>query len=85
VGVSDTGIGMTSQERSRIFRDFSRVRNAQTKKIPGSGLGLAIVRRIVEGYGGTVSVDSQPDRGSTFMVELPRCTMAHPQETKVAE
>ncbi len=76
IGVSDTGIGMTSQDRGRIFRDFARIRNAQTRKIHGTGLGLSIVRRIVEGYGGTVSVDSQPDRGSTFMVQLPRSAAA---------
>lgn len=69
--VTDNGIGMTPEEASGIFEDFVRVRNEQTRNIPGSGLGLAIVKRVVDLYGGTVRVESQPGVGSTFTVCLP--------------
>ncbi len=69
--VSDAGIGMTGEERKRLFQRFYRVRNEKTRRIPGSGLGLSIVRKIVETRGGSVQVESEPDKGSTFTVNLP--------------
>jgi len=68
--VQDTGIGMTQEEAGRLFGDFVRIHNARTKNILGSGLGLSIVKKLAELYGGTVSVTSEPDRGSTFTVVL---------------
>lgn len=72
VVVRDTGIGMTSEEAARLFRDFSRIRNDKTRDIPGSGLGLSIVKKIAELYRGCVHVESEPDVGSTFTVVLNR-------------
>ncbi len=67
----DTGIGMTADEASGLFHDFYRVRSRQTDGIPGTGLGLATVRRVLDEYNGTISVRSEPDRGSEFTVVLP--------------
>lgn len=68
--VTDTGIGMTDDERSQLFHEFVRIRNDKTREILGSGLGLSIVQKLAALYGGSVTVDSQPDTGSTFTVTL---------------
>lgn len=68
--VSDTGIGMSEEERERLFGEFVRIRNDKTLNILGSGLGLNIVKRITALYDGRVSVESTPDVGSTFSVVL---------------
>ena len=70
LAVSDTGIGMTVEESSRLFADFYRAKNPQTRDILGSGLGLSIVRRLAQLYDGAASAASQPDVGSTFTVVL---------------
>ena len=69
--VRDTGIGMSEEEVSQLFREFVRIKNSRTRGISGSGLGLSIVSRIVEVYGGSIQVDSKPDEGSLFRVTLP--------------
>jgi len=68
--VKDTGIGLTQEEASRLFNEFIRIKNDKTKNILGSGLGLAIVKKIVTLYNGKITVESQPDVGSTFTVLL---------------
>lgn len=70
IRVADTGIGMTAEEVGRLFGEFVRIKNEQTRKILGSGLGLSIVRRLAHLYGGEVTVDSTPGEGSTFSVWL---------------
>ncbi len=70
LSVSDTGIGMSEAEASRLFSDFVRIKNEKTRGILGSGLGLSIVKKIVQLYDGTVTVKSEPDVGSTFTVVL---------------
>lgn len=73
IQVEDTGIGMSEEERSRLFQEFFRIKNEKTRLITGSGLGLSIVRKIVENsYHGTISVTSIPDEGSVFTVIIPR-------------
>jgi two-component system, sensor histidine kinase and response regulator len=67
---ADTGIGMTADETARLFKEFSRIKNEKTRKVPGSGLGLSIVDKIAKLYDGSVSVRSVPDEGTTFTVEL---------------
>jgi two-component system phosphate regulon sensor histidine kinase PhoR len=69
--VEDTGIGIEAGELDRLFSRFFRGRQALDRMSPGAGLGLSIVRTIVEAHGGDVRVDSQPGRGSTFVVVLP--------------
>jgi signal transduction histidine kinase len=68
--VSDTGIGLAADDAKRLFQDFVRVRNAQTRTIPGTGLGLSIVRKLAQLYGGDASVESEPGAGSTFTVTI---------------
>lgn len=72
ITVSDTGIGMKEDEIDKIFQDFYRIKNQQTRKISGSGLGLSILKKIVELYEGSVQVTSVPGKGSTFTVILKR-------------
>ncbi len=71
VDVADTGIGIPEKELPFIFEDFFRVKSSRTVEIPGTGLGLSIVKKIVEGHGGTVEVESRLDEGTTFTVFLP--------------
>ena len=68
---SDTGIGMTEDEVARLFQEFTRIRNEQTKNILGNGLGLSILKKVVSLYDGEVSVASQFGKGSEFTVILP--------------
>jgi signal transduction histidine kinase len=72
VYVSDTGIGIPSENLPRIFERFYRVDKARSKETGGTGLGLSIVRHVAENHGGRVAVESTLDEGSTFTVYLPR-------------
>jgi two-component system phosphate regulon sensor histidine kinase PhoR len=66
VSVADTGIGIPFKDLPRIFERFYRVDEARTREQGGTGLGLAIVKHIVQLHGGTVSVSSEPGKGSIF-------------------
>ena len=68
--VSDTGIGLTREDAGRLFQDFVRIKNEQTRTIPGTGLGLSIVKKLAQLYGGDATVESEPGVGSTFTVTL---------------
>lgn len=67
--ISDNGMGFESKYADRIFTPFQRLHHQY--KISGTGMGLAICRRIVERHDGTISAESAPDDGATFVVELP--------------
>jgi two-component system, OmpR family, phosphate regulon sensor histidine kinase PhoR len=69
--VVDTGEGIPAGELPRVFERFYRVDKARARKTGGTGLGLAIVRHVAEAHGGTVAVESELGRGSTFTVTLP--------------
>jgi len=69
ISVSDTGVGIASQDQSHLFEEFAQVRRSRTGE--GVGLGLAISRRIVEAHDGSIRVSSEQGRGSTFQVVLP--------------
>jgi PAS domain S-box-containing protein len=66
VAVNDTGVGMTAEVQHRVFDPFFTTKGAR-----GTGLGLSVSRAIIKGHGGTLSVDSEPDRGTTFVISLP--------------
>jgi GAF domain-containing protein/CheY-like chemotaxis protein len=69
--VSDTGIGMTSEQLERLFEAFSQADAATTRKYGGTGLGLALSRRLCRMMGGDLTVASESGRGSTFTIRLP--------------
>lgn len=71
VTVKDDGIGMSEEERARVFDEFFRAKNSHTANIPGTGLGLSLVKRLVDLHQGTVFVQSTPEVGSEFTVSLP--------------
>ena len=68
--VSDTGIGMSEDYQTKIFEAFTREQNTTKSKITGTGLGMSIVKRYVELLGGTIKVESELGKGSTFTVTL---------------
>lgn len=69
--VSDTGIGMTPEQLGRLFEAFSQADASTTRKYGGTGLGLVISRRFCRMMGGEITVESQPNQGSTFIMTLP--------------
>ncbi len=71
VTVRDNGIGMTPEERDAVFDEFYRAKNKFTVHVSGTGLGLTLVKRLVDLHHGTIAVQSEPDKGSTFCVSIP--------------
>jgi len=69
--VIDTGIGIPRDHQERIFDRFYQVDGSSRRRYGGMGLGLALVKEVIEAHGGTVAVESQVDKGSTFTVTLP--------------
>jgi two-component system sensor histidine kinase/response regulator len=69
--VGDTGIGITAEQKENLFREFSQADTSIARKYGGTGLGLAITHRFIQIMRGTITVDSQPGRGSTFTVQIP--------------
>jgi len=70
--VRDTGIGIRAEDLSRLFTEFEQLESGTSRRYEGTGLGLALTRKIVELQGGTIGVESEVGRGSTFSVILPR-------------
>jgi signal transduction histidine kinase len=77
--VSDNGMGMSKDDAGRVFEPFYR--SPRTQDLPGTGLGLSIVNRVVQASGGTLSVETELGRGSTFIVRLPTVDAAHPHQS----
>ena len=72
IRVSDTGMGIATEDIPHLFQKFYRTDNTKTREIGGTGLGLYISRQIVEAMGGTVWVESTVGEGSTFFIKIPR-------------
>ena len=71
--VEDTGCGMSAEIREKVFTSFFT-----TKGLGGTGLGLLVTKKIVREHGGRIEVESEPDKGSCFRVELPRSDLTKP-------
>ena len=82
ISVRDTGIGMSSEARKRLFSRFYRVQTDATKDIPGTGLGLWIIKQYVEHMKGTITVDSLEGEGSEFIVEFPLASQSAADSAK---
>lgn len=80
ISVSDTGVGIPSEDISHLFQKFYRVDNSDTREIGGTGLGLYLCRRLAETMGGRIWVESEYQKGSTFFVELPRISNQEAQQ-----
>ena len=84
ISVTDTGIGMTPEQMGKLFQEFSQATSTTASKYGGTGLGLVISKRFCQMMGGDITVDSEPGRGSTFTIRLPRIVEA-PKETIVSD
>lgn len=82
--VTDTGIGMTPDEQSRLFQRFYRARNTDTQDIAGTGLGLWIIKQYIEHMNGTIEVQSEKGKGSQFIVTLPIAEPAAPPPASIS-
>ena len=70
IAVRDTGIGISAEDQARIFLEFEQADAGSTRKYGGTGLGLTISKRIIEGMGGSIAVESAPGAGATFRVTV---------------
>jgi signal transduction histidine kinase len=71
IAVTDTGVGIATEDQKIVFDEFKQVGRDYTKKAEGTGLGLALTKRFVELHGGSIRLDSAPGKGSTFTVTIP--------------
>jgi signal transduction histidine kinase len=83
IAVIDSGIGMTAEQMSHLFEEFSQADVSTARQYGGTGLGLAIARRLCQMMGGDITVESKPGGGSTFTIRLPRIVGA-PKEVVAA-
>jgi PAS domain S-box-containing protein len=82
--VSDTGIGISSADLSKLFQPFVQIDSSLSRKYQGTGLGLVLVKQIVELHGGEITVDSEVGKGSCFTVRLPQARSAS-ERTQIPE
>ena len=87
VAVSDTGIGIPAEKVAHIFDSFQQVEEGLSRNYSGLGLGLALVRKLTVAMGGSIHVESHPNEGSTFTVEIPvsRAPEVAPPEIETVE
>ncbi|MDS0527046.1 PAS domain-containing sensor histidine kinase [Clostridium sp. SHJSY1] len=82
ISVKDTGIGINEDDLMEIFKRFKQVDKSLSRNSEGSGIGLCLVKSIVELHQGKISVESQIDKGSKFIIELPNKTLEVPYHRK---
>lgn len=74
IEVKDYGIGIEEKYFERLFEKFFRIDKARSRKTGGTGLGLAIVKNIIELHNGTIHIESELNKGTNFIIELPYLT-----------
>ncbi|MEM7250534.1 MAG: ATP-binding protein [Pseudomonadota bacterium] len=79
IRVSDTGIGIETEDHQKIFESFTQVDGSTTRRFGGSGLGLAIAQQLIERMDGTLALRSTPGQGSEFIVKLPVAVTRRPE------
>src|SRR5262249_36088108 len=84
LSVADTGIGMTTEQMGKLFQEFSRASSKPARKYGGTGLGLVISRKFCQMMGGDITVASEPGKGSTFTIRLPRTVQGERAMASVA-
>jgi CheY-like chemotaxis protein/anti-sigma regulatory factor (Ser/Thr protein kinase) len=85
IDVVDTGIGITEEEQSRLFRSFEQANNSTSREYGGTGLGLAISKRIAQAMGGDITVESELGKGSHFAITVQLQRMADTVEQPIGE
>lgn len=83
--IRDNGIGMTKEFLAHIFEAFTRERSSTESRRPGFGLGMGIAKKLTELMGGTIAVESEPGKGTTFTVRIPHRITKGPEEAFPAE
>ncbi|MBP1908653.1 response regulator [Methanolobus bombayensis] len=71
IGIHDNGIGIPKEDQNKLFQPFVQLDSASNRKFEGTGLGLALVKNLLELHGGTIEVDSEQGKGSTFYLKVP--------------
>ena len=71
IGIQDFGMGLSEEDKKKVFSRFYRVDKARSRERGGNGLGLSIAKELIEGYNGSISLTSHLDRGTVFKVKLP--------------
>ncbi len=71
IKISDNGKGMTKEQLNHIFERYYRGTNTNEEKVKGSGLGTAIAKQLIEANGGQITVESENNQGTTFIIHLP--------------
>lgn len=72
ISVKDTGVGIAREDEEKLFKQFSRVKNALSKSVSGTGIGLYLAKHIIELHEGEIVLESELDKGSEFSIVLPR-------------
>jgi signal transduction histidine kinase/ActR/RegA family two-component response regulator len=85
IAVSDTGIGMTPEQLSRVFEEFEQAETSTARRFGGTGLGLSITRKLVALMGGRIGIESQPGQGTTVRLRLPAPRLAAPDRAAAAD
>jgi PAS domain S-box-containing protein len=71
IGVTDQGVGISPQDKAKLFQPFQRLEQPEFERVKGIGLGLLVCQRLVEAHGGQIWLESEPGRGSTFFFTVP--------------
>jgi signal transduction histidine kinase len=82
--VSDTGIGMTSEQVEKVFDEYTQAESTTSNNFGGTGLGLPISKKLCELMNGCITVTSAPDKGTTFLVKIPKKVKFSPSSTQMA-